>query len=333
MAAQYIPIKRVSSLDVPITAEKLDGSLFTTENQAHEFIISVRKNGVKQTVTGGVTGKFIRANGTTIFLQGSVVDGDAVVRLHQDCYNVQGRFTFNVFNSQDGVTTCIYSAVGKMDMGSTETVIDAGDVVPDVTDVIAAQETMKQELADAVSRTNSAIAGIQPQIDSSISGMQSTINSSVSNMQSTINSAVTTMQSRTDTAVQSANDAATAANQAADVANQAAQAGDSKFVRYDAAQTLTAAQKAVARGNISVISKEEMTLQMENIPSTVQSITFDASGNIQSITHMAGSTAVRTDVFTFGDGTITEVRTLATGESLSIVTDTDTLETTTTYAG
>ena len=100
MAAQYIPIKRVSSLDVPITAEKLDGSLFTTENQAHEFIISVRKNGVKQTVTGGVTGKFIRSNGTTIFLQGSISNGDAVVRLHQDCYNVQGRFTFNIFNSQ-----------------------------------------------------------------------------------------------------------------------------------------------------------------------------------------------------------------------------------------
>ena len=133
--------------------------------------------------------------------------------------------------------------------------------------------------------------------------------------------------------MQSANDAATAANQAADAANQAAQAGDSKFVRYDAAQTLTGAQKSTARGNISAASQEEVMLQLENLPGTVQSITFDASGNVQSITHMAGSTAVRTDVFSFGDGTITEVRTLATGESLSIVTDTDTLETTTTYAG
>ena len=47
---------------------------------------------------------------------------------------------------------------------------------------------------------------------------------------------------------------------------------------------------------------------------------------------MEGTTAVRTDVFTFGTSTITEVRTLATGESLTIVTNTDTLETTTTYA-
>lgn len=160
MAAQYIPIKRISSLDTPIKAEKLDGSLFTTENQAHEFIISVRKNGVKQTVTGSVSGKFIRANGTTIFLQGSIVDGDAVVRLHQDCYNVQGRFTFNIFNTQSGVTTCIYSAVGKIDMGSTETVIDAGDVVPDVSDVVAAQEAAQATInaANAAAQTANTAA-------------------------------------------------------------------------------------------------------------------------------------------------------------------------------
>ena len=311
MAAQYIPIKRISTLDTPIKAEKLDGSLFTTENQAHEFIISVRKNGVKQTVTGSVSGKFIRANGTTIFLQGSIVDGDAVVRLHQDCYNVQGRFTFNIFNTQSGVTTCIYSAVGKMDMGSTETVIDAGDVVPDISDVVAAQEAMQAALDAAVNRTNTAIAEIQPQIDTSVAGMRADVNA----------------------AIQSATTATNAANAAADAANQAAQAGDSKFVRYDAAQTLTGAQKAAARGNISAAHAELVTLQEENIPGTVQSITFDASGNIQSITHKAGGTAVRTDVFTFGDGTITEVRTLATGESLTIVKDADTLETTTTYAG
>lgn len=314
MAAQYIPIKRVSSLDVPITAEKLDGSLFTTENQAHEFIISVRKNGVKQTVTGGVTGKFIRANGTTIFLQGSISNGDAVVRLHQDCYNVQGRFTFNIFNSQNGVTTCIYSAVGKIDLGSTETVIDAGDVVPDVTDVIAAQETMKQELADAVSRTNSAIAGIQPQIDSSVSGMQSTINSSVSSMQNTINSAVTTMQSRTDTAVQSANDAATAANQAADAANQAAQAGDSKFVRYDAAQGLTDGQKGTARDNIQAATS--VGTEPELIAGTAEQLMSDetvmnagpykfrrtaGTGNRAYLDKIVGGTVALNQLLTNGD--------------------------------
>ena len=78
--------------------------------------------------------------------------------------------------------------------------------------------------------------------------------------------------------------------------------------------------------------KISFALFQENIPGTVQTIAFDSAGNVQSITHMEGTTAVRTDVFTFGTSTITEVRTLSTGESLTIVTNTDTLETTTTYA-
>lgn len=78
--------------------------------------------------------------------------------------------------------------------------------------------------------------------------------------------------------------------------------------------------------------KSTLTLLEETIPDTVQTITFDSSGNVQRITHVRNSATVRTDVFTFAVSTITEVRTLNTGESLTIVTNTDTLETTTTYA-
>lgn len=78
--------------------------------------------------------------------------------------------------------------------------------------------------------------------------------------------------------------------------------------------------------------KSAITLMQENIPGTVQTIAFDSAGNVQSITYAENNVAVRTDVFTFGANTITEVRTLDSGESLTIVTNTDTLETTTTYA-
>ena len=74
-------------------------------------------------------------------------------------------------------------------------------------------------------------------------------------------------------------------------------------------------------------------LQVENIFGTTQSIVFDSSGNVQSITHKDGSNnTVRTDVFTFVANSITETRTLSTGESLTIVTNLTTLETTITYA-
>lgn len=77
--------------------------------------------------------------------------------------------------------------------------------------------------------------------------------------------------------------------------------------------------------------KSASALQAENVPDTVQTITFDEVGNVARITHMRGDVAIRTDVFTFGEGTITEVRTLNTGESLTIVTNTTTLQTTVTY--
>lgn len=91
---------------------------------------------------------------------------------------------------------------------------------------------------------------------------------------------------------------------------------------------------AEAGGLKSALGKDEITslLLADPIPDTVQAITFDANGNVQTITHSRDGAAVRTDAFVFADGSITETRTLATGESLTIVTNTDTLLTTSTYA-
>ena len=78
-------------------------------------------------------------------------------------------------------------------------------------------------------------------------------------------------------------------------------------------------------------SDKNALLHAEEIDNTVQTIAFDASGNVQSITHTRDNVAIRTDVFTFGASTITEARTLNTGETLTIVTNTNTLQTTVTY--
>lgn len=79
--------------------------------------------------------------------------------------------------------------------------------------------------------------------------------------------------------------------------------------------------------------KSDLLLLEGEIPDTVQSITFDQTTcNISTIAHTRNNVAIRTDVFTFGATTITETRTLNTGESLTIVTDLETLETTVTYS-
>ena len=76
---------------------------------------------------------------------------------------------------------------------------------------------------------------------------------------------------------------------------------------------------------------KKVRLVIDDIPDTVQTITFDSSDNVSTIEHSSGNTAVRTDTFTFADSSITEVRTLESGESLTLVTNLDTLVTTVTY--
>jgi len=73
-------------------------------------------------------------------------------------------------------------------------------------------------------------------------------------------------------------------------------------------------------------------LGADPIPGTTQAITFDGSGNVSTVTHTLNGTVIRTDAFTFGEDTITEVRTLATGQTLTIVTNLTTLSTTSTYS-
>ncbi len=84
-------------------------------------------------------------------------------------------------------------------------------------------------------------------------------------------------------------------------------------------------------GDVSDL-KNTLSLLDDEIPDTVQTITFDQNGNVQSIAHSRNNVAVRTDVFTFAANSVTEVRTLSTGQSLTIVTNLSTLETTITYS-
>lgn len=77
--------------------------------------------------------------------------------------------------------------------------------------------------------------------------------------------------------------------------------------------------------------KSAMKLLCEEIPNTVQTYVF-ADGSVSQVLHKSGNTTVRTDTFTYATNTITEVRTLNTGESLTIVTNLQTLETVVTYA-
>ena len=129
---------------------------------------------------------------------------------------------------------------------------------------------------------------------------------------------------------------------------------DIHAVDFSEEQGLNETQKQQGRSNIGAASGADVTAAQEDIddlqtgaellginamllhgeiPNTTQTIEFDSLGNVSTITHTNGSNVdVRTDAFTFSANSITEVRTLNTGETLTVVTNTTTLVTTVTYA-
>ena len=83
-----------------------------------------------------------------------------------------------------------------------------------------------------------------------------------------------------------------------------------------------------SRYDASGSTKTLLAESADYIKGTTQSITFNLDGTIASIAHTgANSVIVRTDTFTYGLNTITEVRTLAGGATKTTIFHTDTYET------
>ena len=68
----------------------------------------------------------------------------------------------------------------------------------------------------------------------------------------------------------------------------------------------------------------EETLLRSDLPGTTVTVTFDQNGNPATITHSANNTTVRTDVLTWGENTVMEVRT-ASDKYITITTNLETL--------
>lgn len=123
-------------------------------------------------------------------------------------------------------------------------------------------------------------------------------------------------------------------HEAVEEAEEAAQTATEAVRKVTIDATLTQqgqSADAKAAGDRIRLSEDYLKLLCDEIPNTVQTYAF-TDGAVSSVTHKAGTATVRTDAFSYTDTAITEVRTLATGKSLTIVTNLDTLETTVTYA-
>lgn len=139
-------IERPYYIDKGANVENFMSGTFHGESGAHKFIISAfdsKETKVSVPFTGTATAYFLRSDGSTLTVNASVGDGKITAILNHDCYNVPGRFTFTIFNQANDIDTCIYACVGNVYRTRLGPLIDSGEVVPSLDDIIAQYKAMR----------------------------------------------------------------------------------------------------------------------------------------------------------------------------------------------
>lgn len=130
-----IELYRSVNLGNTVPVEMIYNAIYGGESNAHKWIIS-QKNG--SDLTGSVSAKFLRADRTTVALSGSIVNGKAEITLGEPCYAVPGVFHLAIFLTNGDETLCIYACGGTVARTSSNTIIDGGTIIDDISDLIAA---------------------------------------------------------------------------------------------------------------------------------------------------------------------------------------------------
>ena len=108
------------------------------------------RNGEPVDLTGSTAiGHFLRADGNTVEISGEVSGDTAFITLPAACYAVEGQFTLAIKLSGGGVTGTIRMVDGTVVNTTNGAVIDPGEVIPDLSDYLAAVEDA-EEAADTV---------------------------------------------------------------------------------------------------------------------------------------------------------------------------------------
>lgn len=115
------------------------------DNLGDVFGVRIFQDGVAFNLDGySVQGYFIRQNGTTVLINGSAVNGNvAIVTLPQACYVYEGPFSLAI-KIVGTITETLRVIDGVVTKTTTETMIDPGSVVPDISQLLAKIQQMEQ---------------------------------------------------------------------------------------------------------------------------------------------------------------------------------------------
>ena len=132
-------------------------ALLTGDSQAHTFRLAVKRGGGDASITGAsVAAYFVRADGVTVPITGSVEGSVALVTLPEGCYRVPGRFQLVVKLALDGAVSAVFWGDGAVAAADTDAILDEEGVIPSLDEVLAQVAAAEAAAASANSAAASA---------------------------------------------------------------------------------------------------------------------------------------------------------------------------------
>ena len=144
-------------LDRGIDRTLIRPALLTGDSQAHTFRLTVTRVGVNADIAGAsVSAYFVRADGVTVPITGSVEGSVAMVTLPEGCYRVPGRFQLVVKLALDGAVSAVFWGDGAVAASDTDAILDEEGVIPSLDEVLAQVAAAEAAAASANSAAASA---------------------------------------------------------------------------------------------------------------------------------------------------------------------------------
>lgn len=154
-------ITSIHKYAVDINADTLRDTLRTPlgmhNAQAQTFAVVVTEGGAPATLTGaGCTGYFIRADGYTVTISGTVSGNVAMVTLPAACYAVQGRCKLSVNVTIGSTIHTLLMVEGYADRTRTDAIVDDSKLIPSIDELLAQISAMEAATAASKTATSSA---------------------------------------------------------------------------------------------------------------------------------------------------------------------------------
>ena len=131
------------------------------DNNAHTWRVTVLDGGEAAQVTGSVTGYFVRPDGNTVAVQGSMTGNVASVVLAQACYAQEGDVKAVLrLSVSTGAKVTLAALILPVRNVLTDSIIDPGEVIPSLDELLAQIASMEQ-LEDDISSAESARASAE----------------------------------------------------------------------------------------------------------------------------------------------------------------------------